>query len=336
MYATMTTTDAVAAAREALISRRSAGHPLAQLLDQVSAEAGVWCPEAAERAVVQAAGEPAGAVALLRVWASTLAHVQALPVDPADIAIDRRITAAFMAVPAGQWLGAAPELTSRILDWEDHPTAAAEPGQGTEHPDPASTQAVPVRAETPRVRDLLADCPIAPIPVADEGRDPAAQGITPPYGRATRLGLLARGETGSLGALAVQVMADRREAVLCELTVAEIGIRVTHPITGAPCLVATVPVSEAEVVLDAEVAAAPGFALGWGATLGTMERRAISIALLDAALTAEPDAGPLDEQTVVALTDASATTGFIEHLKLPHHASFASLLDRVREGGDSD
>jgi alpha-D-ribose 1-methylphosphonate 5-triphosphate synthase subunit PhnI len=59
------------------------------------------------------------------------------------------------------------------------------------------------------------------------------------------------------------------------------------------------PITEVEVVLDAEVGARPGLAVGWGATLGSVERSAIALALLDAAMLADGDlAEPflLDEQ----------------------------------------
>ena len=64
----------------------------------------------------------------------------------------------------------------------------------------------------------------------------------------------------------------------------------------------------------------PGLAVGWGASMGTVERRGISLALLDAAMQADGELREqlvLDEQTVIAATDGSATNGFVEHLRLP-------------------
>lgn len=122
---------------------------------------------------------------------------------------------------------------------------------------------------------------------------------------------------------------------MMELTVEVIAVRVAHPRSGIPCVVAELPVTEVEVVLDAEVAGAPGLATGWGATLGTVERRALALALIDAAMKADGELRQtlvLDEQTIIAATDGAATTGFVEHLRLPHYASFAAYLSAVSGG----
>ena len=119
---------------------------------------------------------------------------------------------------------------------------------------------------------------------------------------------------------------------MVELRVAVAGVRTPHPRTGRPCLVAEGPFTEVEVVVDAEVDGRPGLATGWGASLGTVERRAISLALLDAAMRAGGEMNEvltLDEQTVVAAADGPATAGFVEHVRLPHYATFAAYVAGV-------
>jgi alpha-D-ribose 1-methylphosphonate 5-triphosphate synthase subunit PhnI len=170
---------------------------------------------------------------------------------------------------------------------------------------------------------------MVPQPDDGEGEDPARTVLVPPFTRASRLGLLARGETGALVALAALILGRRQEAVLVELTVGVARIRIPHPRTEAPCAVVDVPITEVEVVLDADVDGKPGLAMGWGASMGTVERRGISLALLDAAMQADGELREqlvLDEQTVIAATDGSATNGFVEHLRLPHYAGFAAYL----------
>jgi DNA-binding transcriptional regulator YhcF (GntR family) len=106
-------------------------------------------------------------------------------------------------------------------------------------------------------------------------------------------------------------------------TMQELGHRVSIR------LLVEVPITEVEVVLDADVDGKPGLAVGWGASMGTVERRGISLALLDAAMQADGELREqlvLDEQTVIAATDGSATNGFVEHLRLPHYAGFAAYL----------
>ena len=166
-------------------------------------------------------------------------------------------------------------------------------------------------------------------PADGNGDDPARTVLMPPFTRANRLAMLSRGETGALVALAALILGRRQEAVMVELTVGVAAIKVPHPRTGPPCAVAEVPITEVEVVLDADVDGRPGLATGWGASLGTVERRAISLALLDGAMQADGELQEpftLDEQTVIAATDGPATNGFVEHLRLPHYASFAAYL----------
>jgi alpha-D-ribose 1-methylphosphonate 5-triphosphate synthase subunit PhnI len=340
VYATMEETPALAAAR-ALASRASGAEArgLDLLEQQVCAEAGLWAPEAARRALAQARGDVPRAVGLVRVWAAALPRTEACVIDEADAVLVRRVSAAYAEVAGGQWLGIAPELSSRLLQWDDDapvgdtPPAAPTLPEGPV-PDPAP---VPVRADCPRVRELLHDVPVLRSDEQGDGDDPAMTALQPPLPRPTRIGVLAGGETAGLVSLASLVLGQRREAVLAELTTAIMRVRVPHPRTGVPVVVAEVPVAEAEAVVDADVDDRPGFALGWGVSIGEMDRRAIALALIDGAVQADGATTPLvlDDQTITAAVDGSATNGFVEHLRLPHYASFASYVDQVRRADPS-
>lgn len=336
MYASMHENDALNAARAIAqgASARPGDHTnTGALEEQVCAEAGLWETTAARRALDQSRGDAAHAVSMLRVWAATQPHVPALTVSPGDVAIVRRLSSAYPRIPGGQWLGVAPELISRQLNWTDEPAATDFPEwTGDVMASADSAADAPTRADAPRVRDLIDSARVVPTPADGDGEDPARTVLMPPYARANRLGMLARGETGALVALAALILGRRQEAVVVELTVGMAAIRVPHPRTGVPCAVADVPITEVEVVLDADVDGRPGLATGWGASLGTVERRAISLALLDAAMQADGEMREpltLDEQTVIAVTDGPATNGFVEHLRLPHYASFAAYLSQV-------
>ena len=342
MYAAMHETDAVTTARSLVQQRSQSQDGLARLPlleQQICSEAGIWAPEAAARAIAQANGDIPVAVSLLKVWAAALPHTESLPVQSDDIRIVRRISSAYADVPGGQWLGFAPELVSRTLHWDDEDdedgedraevTESALAEEGAAH---ESTDA-PNRSTVPRARVLLDDVPLVETAEDGDGADPAAGVVTGPYDRATRLGLMTSGETGALVSFAALILGRRREAVLAEMTVTETALRVPHPRTGEACAVASLPVVEAEAVLDAEVEQRPGFAIGWGATMGTLERRAIALALLDATMQADGElAEPLElnEQTLLSAIDGGATNGFVEHLRLPHHASFASYLAQAK------
>ncbi|WP_395306833.1 carbon-phosphorus lyase complex subunit PhnI [Mycobacterium sp. AMU20-3851] len=329
MYASMHESDALEAARTiARPVRRGTDVSTALLEEQICAEAGLWEPAAARRALDQALGDPAHAVSILRVWAATQPHVEALPVRPQDAVLTRRLSSAYPQVPGGQWLGFAPELIPRQLVWDEQPETGGR--ADTAHAAPA--EPAPRRSEVPRVRDLIRGVPTATPPADGAGDDPAAAVLVAPHSRANRLAILARGETGALVSLAALILGRRQEAVLVELSVAMASVRIPHPRSGIPIEVAEVPITEVEVVLDAEVDGRPGLALGWGATLGTVERRAVALALLDAAMLADGDlAEPLtlDEQTVIAATDGPATNGFVEHLRLPHYAGFTAYLSQA-------
>ena len=124
MYATMHDGAGVAAARAIAAQQRAADLELGQLPvleDQVCAEAGLWAPDAARRAIVQAGGDVPRAVSLLKVWAATLPHLDSCPVAEPDIRIERRVSSAYQDIPGGQWLGYAPDLAPRILSWDDDP-----------------------------------------------------------------------------------------------------------------------------------------------------------------------------------------------------------------------
>ncbi|MFN3002589.1 carbon-phosphorus lyase complex subunit PhnI [Mycolicibacterium wolinskyi] len=328
MYASMHENPALEAARAiASAPQPQSSINLSVLAEQVCAEAGLWEPAVALRALNQSRGDTAHAVSMLRVWAATQPHADSGTVDTADVALVRRVSSAYPQVPGGQWLGFAPDLLPRQLSWSESVPVTPDSPEA----EPCAGDA-PDRRSTPRVRDLIGG--VTMVTPAEDGHspDPAASVLVPPYTRAALLSMLSRGETGALVAMAAIVLGRRQEAVLVELTVGAAGIRMPHPRTGIGCLVAEVPITEVEVVLDADVDGRPGLAMGWGATLGTVERRAISLALLDAVMQADKELREqltLDEQTVLAATDGSATAGFVEHLRLPHYAGFTAYLSQA-------
>lgn len=340
MYASMHENEALDAARAiARSTRRGNAINTGMLEEQICAEAGLWEPAAARRALDQSHGDPSHAVSMLRVWAAAQPHLEACAVQPTDVVLTRRLSSAYPQIPGGQWLGFAPELITRQLDWttqhdtgDDQPAIANPVPPEMDTPLPVDARLpvdAPRRADTLRVRDLIQGAPTVPPPADGPGDDPARAVLVPPHNRSNRLAMLTRGETGALVSLAAMILGRRQEAVLVELSVAMATVRILHPRTGIPVAIAELPITEVEVVLDADVGGRPGLALGWGATLGTVERRAIAIALLDAAMLADGDlAEPLmlDEQTIIAATDGPATNGFVEHLRLPHYAGFTAYL----------
>lgn len=339
MYATLDTSPGAqaAAAARARLRRSGAADGLVALLDQVCAEAGVWAPDAASRALVQAHGDIARAVTLVRVWAATLPDLAIEVPTDADIFVVRRVSAAFQEVAGGHWLGDAPDLDPRLIDWADDTPAS--PGGPAEAVVAESTAVppIPTRAEVPRIAALLDSVPVEVPPAGVEGDDPTRVPLVFPAPRESVLAALARAETGALVSLAALALARRREAVLTEAAVLDVQIAVRHPRTGRPCAVATVPCTEAEIVADADVGGRPGLRVGYGASLGRVERRSLAAALLDGVLREGAEGATpilLDGPNVTYGVDGQATAGFVDHLRLPHYASFGSYLDQLRSGAE--
>ena len=76
-----------------------------------------------------------------------------------------------------------------------------------------------------------------------------------------------------------------------------------------------------------------GYGLSYGLVFGQNERKAISMAILDSALMAigarsgqRTPAPANDQEIVLSHIDGIESSGFVEHLKLPHYVTFGSSL----------
>jgi alpha-D-ribose 1-methylphosphonate 5-triphosphate synthase subunit PhnI len=347
MYTTVTGFESAAAAAAALANTTDAqvGDLAAQLpllIDQVVGEAGVAEPQLAVRALAQARGDIARAVSLLRAWVATVPRLETSRANLAELAVDRRVTPGFLAPAGGQYLGASLDYAQRLLRLSDEPAPSSYVAES------AAVQADPP-GELPRsLLPLEADGLVAPPdPPATTG-DLTRRVANPIAERGAFQQLLSRAETGALTALAYTAQrgyAQRQDPTLTELRSGTLPVTVTHPRTGESVEVGRVATTIAEIVFYRvhDGTSDARFTLGFGATFGRVERRSIAAAMLDAgcaraaAESAEVKA-PADDQEFLALAlDGQEATGFVEHLKLPHHVTFSSDLDRVRRaraGGD--
>ncbi|MEN3282243.1 MAG: alpha-D-ribose 1-methylphosphonate 5-triphosphate synthase subunit PhnI [Solirubrobacteraceae bacterium] len=310
------------------------------LVDQVQAEAGVAEPRLAGRALRQAHGDIARAVSLLRAWAATLPRHGSHRVDADELEVTRRITPAFREPDGGQYLGASLDYATRLLDVDDRPDESPGSGIGDDANGAGHAAATPPE-RFPRALAALQDAGY----VAERGRASATDrtrvAAEPGRDRGALLQLLASAETGSMIAMAytaIRGYGTRQDPTLVELRAGSLPVEVAHPQTGQPVRVGAVAATTAELVLyrahDDHVDRR--FTLGVGATLGRVERRAIAAALLDAGCArARMDAAgrrePSDDEEFLTIAlDGQEATGFLEHLKLPHHVTFTSDLDRIR------
>jgi alpha-D-ribose 1-methylphosphonate 5-triphosphate synthase subunit PhnI len=350
----------IAEANLARLPTEKVGAGLRLLVDQVMGEGGLYAPELAALAIGQAEGDPIEAAFLLRAYRSTLPRIgYSLPAGGEQLRIRRRISSAFKEIPGGQVLGRTRDYTQRLLDLDG--TFAARALAATRRngaAEPTGVSEDEVLPDFPKVIDTLrAEGLVPPVPAAPEGEaEPEPFDITRdapifPAPRSARLQSLARGETGFMVALAYSVMRGfgAGHPTIAELRAGALPVRIAHPLTGNPVEIGAVELTEVEAVshassgvgagsagnldLEADRAerAAPRFDFGYGAVFGRNERKAIAMAILDTSLSISGNTGPAaDEEFVLQHCDPLESSGFVEHLKLPHYVTFQSQLDRLR------
>ena len=305
--------------------------------DQVMAESGVADRRIAALALGQAGGDVARACSLVRAWAAVLPRVCSYRGDVRSMRALRRITPGFAEPAGGQYLGASLDYEQRLLQL-DSPSRPHVGANGHRVQAPPAKQ---VPEDFPRAlaaltgEGLVAD-PQPPAEAVDINRETGDR-----RQRGALLQLLARAETGALTALAytaIRGFSSRQDPTLVELRRGCLDVRISRP-DGGSFILGAIDVTYAEVVLYRLHGGTPDprLTLGVGATVGRIERRAIAAAVLDANCTRAAADGPRrlepaeDAEFLAIALDGQEAAGFVEHLKLPHHVTFTSELDRVRQ-----
>jgi alpha-D-ribose 1-methylphosphonate 5-triphosphate synthase subunit PhnI len=307
---------------------------MALAVARVMAEGSLYDADLAALAIKQARGDLVEAVFLIRAYRTTLPRFGAsLPVETARMACIRRISATFKDVPGGQVLGPTFDYTHRLLDF-----ALAAEGEV-----PEVAMAEPGAARTPHVTGFLGhegliqqEFRSEEVP-PDLTRDP----LDFPATRALRLQALARGDEGFLLGLAYSTQRGyaRTHAFVGELRVGIVAVEVDIPELGFAVEIADVQLTECETVnqFKGSKTEQPQFTRGYGLVFGHSERKSLSMALVDRALRwAEmgedfEGAPAQDEEFVISHCDNVRSTGFLEHIKLPHYVDFQSELELVRK-----
>lgn len=315
--------------------------PLA--VDEVQAEAGLYAPRLAAVALTQARGDVTEAAFLLRAFRSTLPRTEPARARSEDLRPVRRISSAFRDLPGGQILGATGDYGLRLLDLDldQRPTAepaAAEASSGA-GPDTTGVGAEP-EPRMPKVAELLRGAGVLsaiPDESAPEADDITRISLRFPASRSARLQALTRGQSGAMTSFAYANLRGYGpfHPTLGELRVGALPLTISHPRTGAAVVVGEVTVTEAEAVGQKPNQEGHTIGMGYGCVFGRGERKAIAMAVLDAVLSGLNDDAPFesplsDEEFVLSHVDGIESSGFVEHLKLPHEVTFASDIDRVR------
>jgi len=208
---------------------------------------------------------------------------------------------------------------------------------------PEAAVGEPLEAETPHITGFLGqEGLIEEEPAGDEvppdlTRDP----LDFPASRALRLQALARGDEGFLLGLAYSTQRGygRTHAFVGELRIGMVGVEVEIPELDFAVEIAEVQLTECETVnqFKGSKSEPPQFTRGYGLIFGQSERKALSMALVDRAMRwAElgedfQGAPAQDEEFVISHCDNVRSTGFLEHIKLPHYVDFQSELELVRK-----
>lgn len=311
---------------------------LSLAVDRVMAEGSLYDPELAAIAIRQARGDLIEAIFLLRAYRTTLPRFRAAePVDTGAMRLERRVSATYKDLPGGQLLGPTFDYTHRLLD----PAMA-----GDEEVAAPERRDADLRAPAPRVTDLLGTEGLiepdgtAPPEGWGEPGDITRDPLDFPAGRDLRLQALARGDEGFLLALGYSTQRGygRNHPFVGEIRIGLVEVEVDLPELGFPLVIGRVRVTECQMV--AQFAAPPGedarFTRGYGLVFGQSERKAMAMSLVDRALRAdefdeERRAPAQDEEFVLAHCDNVASTGFVEHLKLPHYVDFQAELHLLRQ-----
>jgi alpha-D-ribose 1-methylphosphonate 5-triphosphate synthase subunit PhnI len=303
-------------------------------VDRVMNEGSLYDRELAALAIKQARGDLIEAIFLLRAFRTTLPRFgSSEPLDTGRMEIRRRISATFKDLPGGQVLGPTFDYTHRLLD----PSLmdARDVADAPRAPSPAG-------AATPRVTDLLgAEGLIEPAPPPDDRRaaDLTRDPLTFPAARDLRLQNLARADEGFLLSLGYSTQRGygRNHPFAGEIRFGEVEVEFFAEDVGFTVPLGCIEVTECQTVNQFKGSAteAPRFTRGYGLSFGHCERKAMSMALVDRALRAreldeEVKAPAQDEEFVLSHSDNVQATGFVEHLKLPHHVDFQAELGLVR------
>ena len=309
-------------------------------VDRVMTEGSVYDPQLAALAIKQSAGDLVEAIFLLRAYRATLprlAYTEAI--DTGRMVLSRRVSATFKDLPGGQLLGPTYDYTQRLLDFSLLATGA-EPAADT-----STHGAAPApREAAPRVIDLLNHEGLVEDQAVPEGDpepfDLTRQPLRFPADRSARLQNLARADEGFLLAMAYSTQRGYAEShpFVGEIRFGTVELCLVPEELGFEISLGDVAVTECQMVnqFKGSHTEPPQFTRGYGLAFGHSERKAMAMSLVDRALRAqelgeEVTAPAQMPEFVMSHSDSLESSGFVQHLKLPHYVDFQSELELVRK-----
>lgn len=307
---------------------------MALAVNRVMAEGSLYDPDLAALAIKQARGDLIEAIFLIRAYRTTLPRIgHSNPVDTGKMACDRRISATYKDAPGGQVLGPTFDYTHRLLDFK----------LAADGPVPQAATAPANDQDMPRITDFLNQEGLIQeeIPSDDTPPDMTRTPMEYPADRALRLQALTRGDEGFVLGMAYSTQRGygRNHPFVGELRIGQVAVEMDIPELGFAIEIGEITLTECETINQflGSKTEPPQFTRGYGLVFGQIERKAISMALVDRALRweelGEDNLGvpAQDEEFVLAHADNIQATGFLEHIKLPHYVDFQSELELIRK-----
>jgi alpha-D-ribose 1-methylphosphonate 5-triphosphate synthase subunit PhnI len=302
---------------------------------RVMSEGSLYDPELAALAIKQARGDLIEAIFLIRAYRTTLPRFgYADPLATEHMQVVRRISATFKDLPGGQVLGPTFDYTHRLLDF----TLLAERQIDRVPSAESGIDAMPRVADLLHSEGLIENSPCASrdAPIGDLTREP----LSFPADRDVRLQNLARADEGFLLALGYSTQRGygRTHPFVGEIRIGRAEVELPIAELGFSVSLGSIEVTECEMVTQFKGSAEtpPQFTRGYGLAFGQSERKAMSMALVDRSLRApelgeEATSPAQDVEFVLSHSDNVQSTGFVEHLKLPHYVDFQAELQLLRQ-----
>ncbi|THB77888.1 MAG: carbon-phosphorus lyase complex subunit PhnI [Desulfobacteraceae bacterium] len=329
-------------------------HQLGLAVDRVMAEGALYDRKAAAQAILQSQGDMVEAIFLLRAFRTTLKRFgNSKPVNTGKMQVIRRVSGAFKDIPGGQILGPTYDYTHRLIEFEDEPeppsrgiqpSREAQIDSDSTSPDQELAGLAPRFQQLPWVVDILRNQGLMPPAsetlIGEAVEDLTREPLKVPASRSIRLQNLARGDEGFLLGTAYSLQRGfglDRHPFLGELRVGYVELTYTPPELGFEISIGRVKVTECFMINrnDGSENRSPGFENGYGLVFGQNERKAMSMSLLDRSLQSAEEGVEVkypaqDQEFVLSHSDNVESSGFVQHLKLPHYVDFQSELVFIR------
>ncbi len=322
-------------------------HQMGLGVDRVMAEGSLYDQKAAATALKQAQGDTMEAIFLVRAFRTTLKRFgTSAPIDTQHMQIIRRISGIYKDIPGGQVLGPTYDYTHRLIDFDSDEKKEAPLKNQVSKVDSADQEISP--QQMTRVIDILRQQGLmdisSPMSPQENVEDLTREPLKLPASRSIRLQNLARGDEGFLLGAAYSLQRGfglDRHPFLGELRVGYITVKYTPPELGFEIIVGKIKITECFMInrFDGSENKSPGFENGYGLVFGQSERKAMSMSLLDRSLQntsgqsnsdVKNSYPAQDQEFILSHSDNVESSGFVQHLKLPHYVDFQSELVFIR------